>query len=54
MIRIAQPADFDFIYELYMHPQVNPFLLYEPMERESFKPIFEDLLERAVKLLYGN
>jgi putative acetyltransferase len=54
MIRIAQPADFDFTYELYMHPQVNPFLLYELMGRDEFKPIFEDLLDKGVKFLYGN
>ena len=53
MIRLAQPSDFDFIYGLYMHPQVNPFLLYEPMEQESFLSVFDDLLAKGVKFTYG-
>lgn len=52
MIRKANPSDFDFIYELYMHPQVNPFLLYEMMDRNSFKPIFNDLLSKNVKYVF--
>jgi arsenate reductase len=44
MLRNATPADFSFFYELYMHPQVNPWLLYEPMEEKSFEPIYADLL----------
>lgn len=35
-----------------MHPQVNPFLLYEPMGGEEFKPIFGDLLQRDVKYIF--
>jgi putative acetyltransferase len=45
MLRQATTADFEFIYGLYFHPEINPFLLYEPMERVDFQPIFEDLLE---------
>ena len=37
-----------------MHPEVNPFLLYEPMDAESFKPIMEDLIDRGVKYVYIN
>jgi len=44
MTRPAGQQDFDFIYNLYMHPAVNPFLLYEKMDRSSFEPIFNELL----------
>lgn len=48
MLIKATETDFDFFYGLYMHPQVNPFLLYEVMEKELFKPIFEELLQQQV------
>ncbi|CAN5589929.1 hypothetical protein BH10BAC2_BH10BAC2_20780 [soil metagenome] len=52
MIRKATLPDFDFICDLYMHPQVNPFLLYEMMDAESFKPIYDDLLAKQVKCVF--
>ena len=52
MIRIATPTDFDFIYELYMHPQVNPYLLYEQMDRDSFRLIFNELLSKGIKYVF--
>lgn len=54
MILHASPKDFNFIYNLYMHPQVNPFLLYELMDAESFGPIFNDLVQQQVKYIYCN
>ena len=39
MIRHATPSDVEFIYELYFHPDINPFLLYEPMDTADFEPI---------------
>jgi RimJ/RimL family protein N-acetyltransferase len=54
MIRKATREDFDFIYELYMHPQTNPFLLYEQTDRNSFLPIFNDLLKKEVLYVYEN
>jgi L-phenylalanine/L-methionine N-acetyltransferase len=47
MIRKINGQDFDFIYELYMHPQVNRYLLYEPMPPDEFKDIFKDLLANS-------
>jgi L-phenylalanine/L-methionine N-acetyltransferase len=44
MHRNTTESDFNFIFNLYMHPQVNPYLLYEQMSSEEFRPIFEDLL----------
>lgn len=29
MVRLAVSEDFDFIYTLYFHPDINPYLLYE-------------------------
>ncbi len=52
MVRKAIQKDFKFIYDLYMHPQVNPFLLYEMMSEDEFKPIFDDLLSKDVKYIY--
>lgn len=54
MIRKASGEDFDFIYELYMHPQTNPFLLYEQMGKNSFLPIFDELLKKKVLFVYEN
>jgi putative acetyltransferase len=52
MIRPASIDDFSFIYWLYMHPEVNPFLLYELMDEESFRPIFSELIEDGVLYIY--
>ena len=54
MIRNTTSQDFDFIYDLYMHPQANPYLLYEVMDVVAFQPIFDDLLKQKVKYVYGN
>ena len=52
MIRKATASDFDFIYSLYMHSQVNPYLLYEMMDAETFKPIFDELFSRDVLYIF--
>lgn len=54
MIRKATSKDFDFIYHLYMHPQVNSFLLYEQMDAGSFLQIFNKLMEKDVLYIYEN
>jgi len=50
MLRPAQSSDLSFFYRLYMHPDTNPWLLYELMDEASFQPIFYDLIAR--ELLY--
>lgn len=35
-----------------MNPEVNPYLLYEMMDSETFRPIFNDLLKDEVLYLY--
>ncbi|MBR7746143.1 GNAT family N-acetyltransferase [Undibacterium baiyunense] len=52
MNRPAQFSDFHFIYHLYMHPEINPFLLYEPMEKSAFEPIFQQLLDDKVLYVF--
>jgi putative acetyltransferase len=52
MLRKATINDLSFIYELYMHPEVNPWLLYEPMDFDKFEPIYKDLLEKDIKYVY--
>ena len=52
MLRQATATDFDFVYELYMHQQINPFLLYEQMEISDFKPVFNDLSNRKVLFVF--
>ena len=52
MTRKATQNDIQFIYDLYMHPQVNPFLLYENMDLEQFRPIYQDLLADGVKYIF--
>jgi L-phenylalanine/L-methionine N-acetyltransferase len=52
MLRKATTNDLEFIYNLYMHPDINPWLLYEPMDIETFEPIYKDLLDKQVKYVY--
>jgi|SRR6218665_71829 len=52
MLRKALPEDLDFIYGLYMHPLVNPWLLYEQMGKDEFVPVYNDLLEKDIKYVF--
>lgn len=52
MIRNITTNDFDLIYSLYMHPQINPYLLYEMMDNNSFQPIFNELLDMDIIYVY--
>lgn len=54
MIRKATNNDFDFMYNLYMHPAINPFLLYEVMDKKSFLPIYTDLLQKNVLYVFSD
>lgn len=54
MTRLAVSEDFRFIYRLYMHPEINPFLLYEFMDDEDFRPIFDSLVRDGIKFIYSN
>ena len=50
MYKYADTDDFKFVYSLYMHPVVNPHLLYEEMTEEEFYPTYTSLL--GEKILY--
>jgi len=52
MYRKAIQNDLQFVFDLYMHPQINPYLLYENMNLEEFKPIFEKLLVSEIKYIF--
>lgn len=54
MIRKATIQDINFFYELYMHPDINPYLLYEPMDIAGFTPIFTDLMQKELGFIYFN
>ena len=52
MIRKATQKDFDFIYDLHVHADVNRFLFYELMPAEEFNPLFSKLLGQGVLYVY--
>ena len=52
MTRLIREQDFDYIYGLYMHPSTNPFLLYEYMSEEAFRPLFDELLAKQIIYIY--
>jgi RimJ/RimL family protein N-acetyltransferase len=52
VIRKATQNDFDFIYHLHIHPQVNRFLFHEISSAEEFKPIFNELLDQDILYVY--
>jgi putative acetyltransferase len=54
MNRKATIADFDFVYAMYMHPIINPHLLYEQMDKVDFKPIFEKLILDDILFIFFN
>lgn len=52
MIQQATSNDLTFFYDLYMHPEVNPFLLYEKMDVASFEPIFHELVDNHLLYIF--
>ena len=52
MIKPATTQDFEFFYSLYFHPLVNPYLLYEMMDKSAFQPIYEDLLAQKILFIF--
>ena len=42
--RLATREDFAAVYAIYTHPQVAPYLGYDPMAEEDFEPVFAGLL----------
>ncbi len=52
MIKQATSQDFDFFYKLYFHPLINPYLLYEMMDKGDFALIYNELLEKKVLFIF--
>ncbi len=54
MLRLITELDFEQVYNLYMHPKINPHLLYEQMDEESFLPIYKKLVAEKIVHLFEN
>lgn len=54
MLRVGHENDFDALYDIYMHPTVNPYLSFEPMSKEEFLPIFNELFQSGILYVYEN
>jgi putative acetyltransferase len=54
MTRSATPDDLSYFYDLYMHPAVNRFLLYEEMTIAEFTPVYLDLLEKKSLFIFSD
>ncbi|HAW25000.1 MAG: GNAT family N-acetyltransferase [Gammaproteobacteria bacterium] len=52
MRRLVAPADYDRVYDIYMHETVVPFLGFDPMPREAFSKVFDPLFESGCFYLY--
>ncbi len=47
MIREATEADFERIHSIVMAPETNPFLSFEPMDLEAFRPLFAEITAQS-------
>lgn len=52
MRRLVTPADFDRIFEIYMHETVVPFLGFDPMPPDAFGKVFQPLFESGCFYVY--
>lgn len=52
MRRLVTPADFDRVYDIYMHEEVVPFLGFDPMPRAHFGKVFDPLFESGCFYVY--
>ena len=50
--RLAEPQDINAVYNIYMHPNVVPFLGYDPMPLEEFSAIYDALVKSRSFYLY--
>lgn len=44
MRRLATPTDIEAVFSIYSHPEVVPFLTYDPMPFEAFGAVYRELL----------
>jgi putative acetyltransferase len=52
MERLASIADFEVVCSIYMDEANNPFMTFEIMSREDFRPIFQQMLAAADVYVY--
>lgn len=52
MLQQATQEDAGFFFSLYMHPAINPYLLYDPMPEADFQHIFNELRGKGVLYKY--
>ncbi|MGZ8552885.1 MAG: N-acetyltransferase family protein [Chitinophagaceae bacterium] len=52
--RLASPEDFENIYELYMEESANPYLTYDPVSKQDFSVIYDQLLETKTVFIVEN
>ncbi|OGT36429.1 MAG: hypothetical protein A3F11_06390 [Gammaproteobacteria bacterium RIFCSPHIGHO2_12_FULL_37_14] len=46
-LRRATPDDFDALYEIWMQDHINPFMSFEQMPKNEFRPIFDQLFKAS-------
>ncbi len=51
-MRRADASDFDGIYMLYMDSTINPYLIFDPMSPEEFRPLFDELVVQGESYVY--
>ncbi len=52
MRRLVNPADFNRVFDIYMHEAVVPYLGFDPMPREAFSKVFNPLFESGCFYVY--
>jgi ribosomal protein S18 acetylase RimI-like enzyme len=45
MLRLADSSDIEAVFAIYMHEKVIPYLGYDPMPLEEFRPVFSELVK---------
>ena len=52
--RLASHRDFESIYDLYMEESANPYLTYDPMSKQDFTSIYNQLLKTETIFVVEN
>jgi len=52
--RLASSGDFDNIYDLYMEESANPYLTYDPVSKDDFIVIYNQLLKTGTLFVVEN
>jgi len=52
MRRETTREDFNRVYEIYMDETVNPYVNFEIMSKEEFRPIFDKMIESGESQVY--